>query len=419
MGKTFAEKILSDRAGREATAGELVTVAPDYVVLHDDSVAISEAVARTGSERVWDPRRVVVVLDHCVPAASEELARRHREVRAFIASQGIVHLFDAGRGVCHQVLPEEGFALPGRLILGSSAYTTTYGAMGTFAAGIDGSQAASIWATGEIGLRVPATLRVEVTGSFPAGVGSMDLALKLVGQIGAAGGLHRAMELCGSTVRGISTGGRMTLCNMAAETGATIAYVPPDGVTLRYLSRRSVDGFEPVFSDPDATYERILQIEISELVPLVARPPAVDRVVPVSEVAGTPIDQALLGSCANGRVEDLWSAANLLRGKRVHPGVRLLVSPASSTVYLDAMRLGVLADLVEAGGIVLNPGCGPCSGAHQGILAPGEVCIGTSNDNARGRIGSDKADLYLASPETVAASALSGRISDPRELQPG
>jgi len=415
MGKTFAEKILSDRVGRPVSAQEIVTIQPDSVMSHDNSAAISKTFRSIGVEQVWDPDRIVIVLDHCVPAASEKYAQNHAEIRAFVREQGIKHFFDVGRGVCHQVLPEEGFALPGRLILGSDSHTTTYGALGAFAAGIGRSEAAVIWATGNIWLRVPPTLRIKIDGSLPTNVGAKDMILHIIGRIGADGGLYRAVEFCGSTVRSMSMGGRMTLCNMAAEMGAKIGYVEPDGVTLRYLSRRARDGFEPVFSDPDAEIDEVIEVDAAQLVPQVARPHTVDNVAPVTEVAGQPIDQAVLGTCTNGRVEDLWVVANRLRGKKVHPRVRLLVFPASSQVYAEALRLGLLADLIESGAVIMNPGCGPCLGAHQGVLAPGEVCLSTANRNFKGRMGCKEAEVYLSSPETVAASALAGCIADPRE----
>jgi 3-isopropylmalate/(R)-2-methylmalate dehydratase large subunit len=415
MSRTFAQKILGARTGRAVDVGEIVTVQPDYVMSHDNAAAIAKVFRGLGVARVWDPSRIVIVLDQCAPAASERHALNHKEVRQFVAEQGIGHFFDVQRGVCHQVLVEEGLALPGRLVLGSDSHTTTYGALGAFATGIGGSEMAGVWATGELWLRVPSTLRIEVTGELPEGVGAKDLALSLLGTLGPDGALYRAVELGGETLRRISVGGRMTLCNMAAELGAKIGYVEADGVTLRYLTRRASGGFEPVASDPDANFERVMHVEVRDLTPQIATPHAVQSVVAVSQVAGRPIDQALLGTCTNGRVEDLFAAASRLRGRRVHPRVRLLVFPASSEVYTEALRLGLLADLAEAGAIIMNPGCGPCLGVHQGVLAPGEVCISTGSRNFPGRMGSREAEIYLASPETVAASAHAGCIVDPRE----
>jgi 3-isopropylmalate/(R)-2-methylmalate dehydratase large subunit len=415
MGKTFAEKILSDRVGRPVSAGEIVTIEPDFVMSHDNSAAISKTFKSIGVDRVKRPEGIVIVLDHCVPAAGEKYAVNHKEIREFVAQQGIANFYDVQRGICHQVLPEEGFALPGRLILGSDSHTTTYGALGAFSAGIGRSEAAVIWATGQIWLRVPLTLKIDVSGSFPAGVSAKDLILSIIGRVGADGGLYRAVEFCGSAVRSLSMGGRMTICNMAAEMGAKIGYVSSDGVTLRYLAKRARDGFEPVFSDPDAEIDETLRLDVSDLSPQVAKPHTVDNVASIEEVAGLPINQCLLGTCTNGRVEDLWAAANRLRGKKVHPNVRLLIFPASNQVYAEAIKLGLIADLVEAGAVVMNPGCGPCLGAHQGVLAPGEVCLSTANRNFKGRMGCKEAEVYLASPETVAASAAAGCIADPRE----
>jgi 3-isopropylmalate/(R)-2-methylmalate dehydratase large subunit len=411
--KTFAEKILGARVGRPVSAGEIVTVQPDHVMSHDNTAAIARLFRTLGVQRVWDPGRLAVVLDQCVPASSERHAQNHKEVRELVAEQGITHFFDVHRGVCHQVLVEEGLALPGRLILGADSHATTYGALGAFATGIGASEMAALWATGETWLKVPATLRIDVSGELPPAVGPKDLALALLRRLGPEGALYQAVEYCGGAVRRMSVGGRMTLCNMSVELGAKIGYVEPDGVTLRYLSRRAAVGFELVQSDGEALYEAALLLEVSQLAPQVARP--LHGVVDVTDVAGQPIHQALLGTCTNGRVEDLFAAASRLRGKRVHPRVRLLVFPASSEVYTEALRLGLLADLAASGAIIMNPGSGPCLGVHQGVLAPGEVCISTGSRNFQGRMGSREAEIYLASPDTVAASAHAGCIADPRE----
>lgn len=416
MGKTFAEKIIGARLGREVSAGEIVTIAPDIVLSHDNTAAIAKTFKSIGVKKVWAPERLVIVLDHCVPAATEKYALNHKEVREFVKEQGIKNFYDVERGICHQVLVEEGFALPGRLILGSDSHTTSYGALGAFAAGIGRSEAAVIWATGEIWLRVPSTLRLEIHGQFKPRVGAKDLILHIIGKFGADGGLYRAVEFCGEAIKAMSVGGRLTLCNMSAEMGAKIGYVEPDGVTMRYLGKRASVGFEPVYSDQDANFDQLLELDVTDLPPQIAMPHTVDNVVSIDKVAGKPINQALLGTCTNGRVEDLWAAANILRGKKIHSDVRLLVFPASNEIYQEAMRLGVLADLVSAGAVIMNPGCGPCLGAHEGILAPGEVCISTANRNFKGRMGCKESDVYLGSPETVAASALAGCIADPREV---
>jgi len=429
MGKTFAEKLLGARCGRPVRAGERVLIETDFIITHDDSAEIARSLRASGQLRLWDPARIVIALDHCVPAGSERIARDHQEVRALVEEHRIPAFFDVQRGVCHQVAAEEGFALPGRVLVASDPHATMHGALGALASAVTAAEAAGIWTSGRVELEVPLTLRVEVTGELPAGVGAKDVMLHLLRTHPLAPGRCRALELCGPAVRQMSMGGRMTLCNMAAVSGARFAYVEPDGVTLRYLGKRARLGFEPVFSDPDAGFEGVVSIDASTLVPLVACPHddgeadlhrgasaggETHHVVPVSEVAGRRIHQAVLGTCAGGRVEDLWAVATRLRGKRVHPGVRLLVFPASREVYTEALRLGLLADLSEAGAMIMNPGCGPCLGRHQGLLAPGEVCVSTGNNNDRGGMGSGEAEVYLASPETVAASALAGSLADPR-----
>jgi len=332
-----------------------------------------------------------------------------------VAEHGIENFYDINKGVCHQVLPEKGHALPGQLIVGSDSHTTTYGAFGAFAAGVGRTEMAVIWATGEIWLRVPETIRVRVDGSFAERVMPKDLALKVIGDKGADGGLYRAVEYCGTAVDEMSVSGRMTLCNMAVEMGCKIGYVPPDAVTEAWLQGRTGKEYEAVLSDEDALFSEELSYDASALEPQIASPHTVDNVHPVREAAGRPIDQALLGTCTNGRLEDLRMAAEILRGKKVAPGTRLLVFPASMEVYLGALREGLIEAFVEAGGVIMNPGCGPCLGAHEGALAPGEVCLSTANRNFKGRMGCRDAEIYLASPATVAASALRGEIADPRD----
>jgi homoaconitate hydratase family protein len=314
------------------------------------------------------------------------------------------------------VLPEKGHALPGRLILGSDSHTTSYGAFGAFAAGVGRTEMAVIWATGEIWLRVPETFRVRVDGSLSGMVTPKDLILKIIGDVGADGGLYRAVEYCGQAVEEMSVDGRIVLCNMAVEMGCKIGYVAPDAKTSAWLQGRARDDFEAVASDADAAFTDELVYDAAKLDPQVACPHTVDNVSPVGDVAGKPLSQALLGTCTNGRLEDLRLAASLLRGKKVAAGTRLLVFPASMEVYLGALREGLIETFIEAGGVVMNPGCGPCLGAHEGALAPGETCISTSNRNFKGRMGCREAEVYLASPATVAASALKGVITDPRSI---
>ncbi|HDM90954.1 MAG TPA: 3-isopropylmalate dehydratase large subunit [candidate division WOR-3 bacterium] len=417
MGKTFSEKILSLKSGVDARAGQIVTVSPDYVMSHDNSAAILKTFKKLGVEKVKYPERAVIVLDHTVPPSTETYALHHKEIREFVREQGIENFFDINTegGICHQVLPEKGFALPGKLILGADSHTTTYGAFGAFSAGIGRSEVAAIWATGELWLRVPETIKVVVKGKVPKGVYAKDIVLHIIGKIGADGATYMAVEFTGPVVEEMTVASRMVLTNMAAEMGAKNGYVPPDEKTFEWLKGRARTEYEPIYSDPDADYRDVIEFDVSDLVPQVAAPHTVDNVRPISEVEGTPINQGLLGTCTNGRLEDLEVAARILEGRKIAPGVRALVFPASWEVYREALKKGILWKLIEAGCVIMNPGCGPCLGAHEGVLAPGEVAISTANRNFKGRMGSREAEIYLASPATVAASLIEGKITDPRK----
>ncbi len=324
--------------------------------------------------------------------------------------------YDVGEGICHQVLPEHGHALPGMLIVGSDSHTPSHGALGAFAAGIGRTEAAAVMATGEIWLRVPESLRIVVEGDLPERTSAKDLILYIIGDISASGADYMSVEFAGPTIEAMSVGSRQVLCNMAAEMGAKNGYVAPDATTRAWLAGRTAEAYLEILPDPDATYARELYYDASKLEPQVAKPHRVDNTVPVSEAAGTRIDQAIVGSCTNGRLEDLQAAADILRGRQIAPSVRLLVLPASREVLLSAIDAGVISDLLAAGATLLNPGCGPCLGAHEGCMAPGERSISTANRNFRGRMGSRDAEIYLGSPATVAASALAGVISDPRKV---
>jgi homoaconitate hydratase family protein len=415
LGKTLSEKILGRKAGKEVSAGEVVTVSPDYCLSHDNSAAIIGEFKKLGVERVKRPEKLVIVLDHIVPAADEKYAQNHKTIREFVAAQGLPNFFDIQYGVCHQVLSEASFALPGRLIVGSDSHTTTYGAFGAFAAGIGRTEAASIWATDEIWLRVPETLRIEFSGKFPEGVFAKDVILKVIGDNGADRANYEAIEFSGPAAGDFSLASRMVLANMAAEMGAKNGYFEPDEKTLEWVKARARADYEVVRSDEEANYEAVLKYDLSALEPQIACPHTVDNVKPVREVEGKPFHQALIGTCTNGRLEDLEVAAHIMRGKRVHPRVRALILPASREVYIEAMRKGFLEILSEAGCVLLNPGCGPCLGAHEGLLAAGEVVVSTSNRNFQGRMGNRESEIYLASPATAAASALVGKIADPRK----
>ncbi|MGD8719213.1 MAG: 3-isopropylmalate dehydratase large subunit [Candidatus Zixiibacteriota bacterium] len=418
MPQTFAEKVFSRKAGRPVAAGEIVVLSPDRLLSHDNTAAIAATFGKMGAPRVAAPDKVVIILDHCVPAATEKYARNHVDVRNFVAAQGIEHFFDVGEGICHQVFAERGFALPGELVLGADSHTTSHGAFGAFAAGIGRTELAALFAVDELWLMCPTSIRVEVEGEFGADVSAKDLVLFIIGDVGADGALYRSVEFAGPTVEAMSVAGRMTLCNMAAEMGAKNGYVAPDDKTRAFLAGRARREFEEVFPDEDAAYERTLTYDACALEPQVALPHTVDNVVRVSEAAGTKVDQVIIGTCTNGRVEDLVVAADVLRNRKIAPGVRVLVFPASRAVYLEATGIGALTTLAQAGAIIMNPGCGPCLGAHEGILAAGEVCLSTANRNFRGRMGSAEAEVYLCSPATAAASALTGHIKDPRAVRP-
>jgi 3-isopropylmalate/(R)-2-methylmalate dehydratase large subunit len=417
MGKTFAEKLLALKAGLEATMpGQIVTVRPDKLLTHDNTAAIAKTFRKIGVDRVANPNMNVIILDHVVPAANETYAQSHKETREFVREQGISAFYDIGEGICHQVLPEQGHALPGMLIVGSDSHTPSHGALGAFATGIGRTEAAAVMATGEIWLRVPESMRIVVEGTMPDRVSAKDLILRIIGDIGADGADYLSVEFAGPAIEAMSIGDRQVLCNMAAEMGAKNGYVAPDDRTRAWLTERTAATYQEVLPDADAVYAKVLHYDVSDLVPQVAKPHRVDNVVPVDEVAGLEIDQALIGTCTNGRLEDLQAAADILRGKRIAPWMRLLVLPASRQILLDAMEAGIITDLVAAGATLLNPGCGPCLGAHEGCMAPGERTISTANRNFRGRMGSREAEIYLASPATVAASALKGAIADPREV---
>lgn len=416
MGHTFSEKILGSKASKTVTAGEIVTVSPDYILSHDNSAAIIKEFRKLDVPMVKRPEKIVIVLDHVVPAASEKYAQNHKEIREFVREQNIPHFFDVWHGICHQVFSENGFALPGTLILGADSHTPSYGAFGAFSAGIGRSEAASVWATDEIWLKVPETIRIEMKGKLPPMVFAKDVILKIIGDEGADRANYKAVEFAGPAVEDISLSSRLVMANMAAEMGAKNGYFLPDEKTLDWLEKNAPEAeFDIKVSDPDADYEEVLAYDLTSIEPQVACPHTVDNVRSVTELEGTPFNQALIGTCTNGRVEDLKVAAGILRGKKVHPDVRVLVIPASRREYLQSLQEGDLEILVAAGCLVLNPGCGPCLGAHQGILAPGEVALSTANRNFRGRMGSRDSAIYLASPATVAASALEGKIADPRK----
>ena len=401
--RTFAEKVLG------APAGAIVFRRPDIVLTHDNTASIAETFRQMGGTRLFDPGRHLVVLDHNAPPTNAKLATDHKRIRGFVAAQGIARFADAGEGICHQLMA--GHARPGMLVVGSDSHTCTAGAFNTLAVGIDRTEAAGLFSRGETWFRVPASLKITLTGTLPAGVYAKDLALWILGLIGAAGANYLSIEFHGEGVATLSVSERMTLANMASEMGAKNAVFPPDDVLAGFLGRPISSG---VWADPGATYARELAIDLGELFPVVAAPHSVENVRAVSEVEGTPIDAALIGTCTNGRLDDLAVAARILAGRRVARGVQLLVIPSSREIALAAIGAGLMAELVAAGAIILAPSCGPCLGAGQGIPADGDRVISTANRNFPGRMGNPKAAITLASPATVAMSALTGCIADPR-----
>jgi len=415
LGKTFSEKVLGLKAGKDVYAGEVVTVSPDCILSHDNSAAILKMFKKLGIKTVKCSDKIVIVLDHVVPASTEKYAMNHKAIREFVDEQKIQNFFDVHNGICHQVFSEGGFAMPGKLIVGADSHTTSYGALGAFSVGIGRSEVASLWATDEIWLRVPETIKIDLNGKLPPGVYAKDVILKIIGNEGADRANYKAVEFGGEAARNFSIASRLVLSNMAAEMGAKNGYFLPDEKTLEFLKGIARDEFEPVFSDKDACYEDELKYDISSIEPQVSCPHTVDNVKSISEVKGTKFHQALIGTCTNGRLEDLKIAASIFKGRKVHPLIRVLVIPASRKEYLKAIKEGIIEIFAEAGCLILNPGCGPCLGAHQGILAPGEVALSTANRNFRGRMGSRDSEIYLASPATVAASSLEGKITDPRK----
>ena len=409
---TISQKILSRASGRAGMAepGEIVEAEIDYAMSHDGtSVLAIRSFQEMGSEKVWDPDRVVVPFDHIVPANNETAADLQREVRDWVAEQKITNFFDCGTGVCHQVFPEQGFALPGTLVVGADSHSCTYGAFGAFGTGVGATDMAEIYSSGRLWFRVPETIAVRVTGKLPPFVSAKDIALRVIGDLGADGATYKAIEYIGPAIEDLSISGRMTLCNLGVEMGAKAAIVPPDEKTHDWLRGRARQPYTPVYSDSDS-YLRQYDYDITDLEPQVAFPFRVDNVRPVSELAGLEVNQVFIGTCTNGRLEDLEAAARILKGKQVK--ARTLVIPASREVLLEALQSGIIQTLVEAGAMIGPPGCGPCLGAHMGVLGEGEVCVSTSNRNFPGRMGKGGL-VYLASPATAAASALLGCLAAP------
>lgn len=428
MAMTAAEKHLARASGNRAVKpGDVVVIEPDVILSHDNTAAIAQHFEQLPHGRIKYPGRLAITLDHAAPPPSPSHARNHQAVRRFVREHGIRNFFEVGRGICHQVLCEEGLVGPGMTLLGADSHSTHFGWLGAFSAGIGRSEVAALWATGELWLRVPETIRVTLSGELNTGVTSKDLTIHLIGRLSSEGANYKAVEFAGDGLRSLTPDSRAVLTNLMAEMGAKNAWIAPDDITwtwLRQVMRRTRPGdcherlayFEDnaLYASAGATYAYHHQIDLSRVEPMLSCPHAVDNVRPLSQVGVIPVDLGFIGTCTNGRLEDIAAAANVLRGQKLQR--RLLVVPASSMVLRDASEAGYIATLIDAGATVGTPGCGPCMGVHMGVPAPGEVCISSANRNFRGRMGEPEAQIYLASPAVVAASCLAGYIVHPADL---
>jgi 3-isopropylmalate/(R)-2-methylmalate dehydratase large subunit len=428
MGMTIVEKILARASDTvQVKVGEVVEPRVDLAMSHENAALVinqfHEIYQGTGLDaKVWDADKIAIIFDHRVPAESAKTATNQKKVREFVAGHGIRRFHDIRGdegGICHQILPENGYVRPGMLVVGTDSHTTTHGALGAFAFGIGATEMASVWALGRVlNVEVPGTIKVVVDGRLPRYVSAKDLILAIIGRIGAEGANYKVLEFHGQAILGLPTSGRLTLCNMAVEAGATAGIIPPDSETLHYLRDEAGvrETLELTGPDPDAAYDKVIEIDAATLTPQIAFPHTVDNVHPVESAEGIAVQQIVIGSCTNGRLDDLEAARRILAGKKVARNVRMLVFPASYRVYTQALEQGIIADLVRAGAVVMNPGCGPCLGVHQGALADGDKALATTNRNFKGRMGNPNAEVYLCSPEVAAASALKGVITDPRKL---
>lgn len=414
---TFAEKALARAAGvSSARAGDVLDIRPDVVFSHDNSAAILRIFNQIGAPAVVRPERLAITLDHAAPAPTTAHAQNHADIRAFAAQHGI-RLFEVGRGICHQVLSEEGLVLPGEVVLGADSHTTHFGWLGAFGMGVGRTEVAALWATGTLWIRVPETLQITLSGRIPVGVTAKDIALAILGRWTVEGAQYRAVEFAGSALADIPLDDRPVLPNMMSEFGAISAYLPPDQAVLDYVTERASRPFTPLYPDAGATYSEQVTLDTSTLEPLIALPDQPDRVAPLSQVAGTPIQQAFVGTCTGGRYSDLAAAAAVVRGQKLR--ARLIVIPASAQVLSRAIRTGVLQDLIDAGAALGTPGCGPCMGNHLGVPAPDEATISTGSRNFKGRMGTAGAPVYLANAAVVAASAVAGQIISPQAVMGG
>jgi 3-isopropylmalate/(R)-2-methylmalate dehydratase large subunit len=416
VGKTLAEKILSQKSGSNARAGDIVIAAVDLAFAQDTTGPLTvRQFQACDFKTLAHPGRTVLFIDHAAPSPNRELANDHLFLRQFAKQTGCL-VSDAGAGVCHQLVAES-FARPGDIIVGADSHTVTAGALGAFATGMGSSDIAVAFSLGKTWFRVPESFKIVLSGAFRPPVGGKDLVLHLIGRTGADGATYKSIEFAGDGLKNVTMPDRLSVANMVIEAGAKVGLFPADAITRDYLkSQQRGNDYKPLSADADAVYEKTISIDLSALEPTVARPHTVDNTALARELKGTRIDQVFIGTCTNGRLEDLAVAAGILKGKKAHQGTRLVVAPASPRVLLQAIRAGYIAALVEAGAMILPPGCGACLGLHQGVLGDGEVCLSTANRNFKGRMGNPQAFVYLSSPATAAASALTGEITDPREV---
>jgi len=420
-GKTIAEKILAKHSlsDNPITPGEIIDAKIDLIMSHfgTGKVLVDFRKIRPSKKRkVFDPEKIVVLFDHYNPAPTEKWASVHDLIRKFVRKQKIKHFYDIREGICHQVLPEKGYVRPGMLIVGGDSHTTTYGAFNAAACGLGSTDIFYAYVKGELWFKVPETIKFNVSGKLPKQVMSKDIIIKIAGDYSASVARYKSIEFTGETMKYLSIASRMTISNFSLELGAKFAFGIPDQKVVDWVKKRTSIPFELVEADKDANYEDIYQIDVSDLEPQVSCPHTVDNVKPVSELEKIKINQAFLGSCTNGRYEDMEIAAKILNGKKVHKDVRMIITPASQEVWLKMAKNGISEILIKSGAIITNPNCGACFGAHGGLLAPNEKCISSSNRNFQGRMGSPAAEVYLASPSTVAASAITGEITDPRDF---
>jgi len=419
-GLTLAEKVLARASGVEAIVpGQIVEGRVDLAMMHEQGAQTVAPFHQMGASAVWDPERVVIAIDHWVPASTEGAAVLHRILRKFAAEQHLTHFYDVGNhGICHQILAEHGWVVPGDLAVGTDSHTNMLGAMGAVAAGIGPTEMAAVLALGRLWLKVPPTIRINVDGTLGKGVTAKDVVLRLLGEVKTTGATYKAVEYGGPTVERLSMPERFTICNMTTEMGAKCGMVAPDQATYDYLAKIAKHPMHPLAPDRDATYERTIDLDIDGMPPMVACPYSPDNVRPLPDVAKehVTIDQAFLGSCTNARIEDIREGAALLKGEKVHAGVRFIVSPASTSIYQQCLHEGLIDLFTNAGAVFTNSSCSACFGGNMGILAPDEVCASSSNRNFPGRMGPKEARIYLMSPAAVVASAIRGEITDPREM---